>query len=339
MLGRKKILVSGVQPSGRLHIANYFGAIKQMVELANKKEYESYIFLADYHSMTSLQDKDERVKYTLEAAATYLACGLDKNKVNIFKQSDIPSVTELTWILNTVSPLPMLFLAHSFKDKERDKENEKKDVSLGLLDYPVLMASDILIYKADIVPAGKDQEQHLEITRELAGKYNRAYKTNTFNQPKIYSSKENSLILGIDGNKMSKSKNNTIPIFAEREELQKIIMSIKTDSLSPTDKKDPDTNNIYNIHKLFLNPEENTKLREKFINSDKTPYSYKEAKEELLETLVNYFREMKQKYDYYTQSSKGQKELLSILKKGAKKANKKASYTMKKVREETGLDF
>lgn len=336
---KKEVLVSGVQPSGQLHIANYFGAIKQMVDLVNTGKYEAYIFLADYHSMTTLSNKKERLKNTLESTATYLACGLDKRKVNIFKQSDVPSVTELTWIFDTITPLPMLFLAHSFKDKERDKENEQKEVNLGLLNYPVLMASDILIYDADIVPAGKDQEQHIEIAREIAGKYNRAYGVNTFKLPKIYSPKNVSLILGTDGNKMSKSKKNYIPIFAEEEEIRKIVMSIKTDSSAPNEKKNPDENNIYNIHKLFLGEKEDKQLREKFLNSEKVPYSYKEAKEDLLNTILIYFKDMKKKYDYYTTTILGKREIMSILKNGAKKANKKAEETMKKVRKEVGLDF
>lgn len=336
---KQKVLVSGVQTSGELHIGNYFGAIKQMVELVNSGKYESYIFLADYHSMTTLIDKKERNQKILETAATYLACGFDKKKVVIFKQSDVPVVTELSWILGTVTPLPMLFLSHAFKDKERDKENEKKDVNLGLLSYPVLMAADILLYDADIVPIGKDQEQHLEIAREIAGKYNRAYNTSTFKYPKGYSIKEAETIPGIDGNKMSKSKGNGIAMFASPEEIKKKVMSIKTDSKALNEKKNPDEVLIYKIHKLFLNEKEDKKLRERFLNSDKNPYSYKEAKEELLKTILEYFKEMKKKYDYYLNTPKGKKELTSVLKSGAKKANKKANQMMVKVKKETGLDF
>ncbi|MEA4910661.1 Tryptophan--tRNA ligase [bioreactor metagenome] len=335
----KKVLVSGVQTSGELHLGNYFGAIKQMVELVNSGNYEAYIFLADYHSMTTLLDKKERNQKILETAAAYLACGFDKKKVVIFKQSDVPLVTELTWILNTVTPLPMLFLSHAFKDKERDKENEKKDVNIGLLDYPVLMASDILLYNADIVPIGKDQEQHLEMTREIAGKYNRAYNVNTFKFPKGYSVKELEVVPGIDGKKMSKSKGNAIAMFASDDEIKKKVMSIKTDSKAPNEKKNPDEVLIYKIHKIFLNKKEDEKLREKFLNSDKNPYSYKEAKEDLLNTILSYFSEMKKKYHYYLNTPKGKKEMLSVLKSGAKKAHKKGEIMMRKVKKETGLDF
>lgn len=336
---KQKILVSGVQTSGQLHIGNYFGAIKQMVELVNSGNYEAYIFLADYHSMTTLVDKKERNQKILETAATYLASGFDKKKVVIFKQSDVPIVTELTWILNTVTPLPMLFLSHAFKDKERDKENQNKDVNLGLLDYPVLMAADILLYDADIVPIGKDQEQHLEMTREIAGKYNRAYGVNTFKSPKGYSVKELETIPGIDGEKMSKSKGNGIAMFGTLEDIKKRVMSIKTDSKAPDEKKNPDDILIYKIHKIFLNKKENLELREKFLNSDKKPYSYKEAKEDLLNTILSYFSEMRKNYNYYLNTAKGRKEMISILNSGAKKASKKANVMMSKVKKETGLDF
>lgn len=335
----KKVLVSGVQSSGQLHIGNYFGAIKQMVELGNSDEFEAYIFVADYHSMTTLFNKEERLKNIFETVATYLACGLDKKKVNIFKQSDVVMHTELAWILNTVTPIPMLFLAHAFKDKKEDNVEKMKEVNAGLFDYPVLMAADILMYGADLVPTGKDQEQHVEMTREIAGKYNRAYKTDTFKSPKSYVMKDVAVVPGIDGNKMAKSRGNQIPIFTDLSEVKKKIMSIKTDSKLPNDKKDPDENNIYKIHKLFLNESEDQKLREKFLNSDKNPYSYKEAKDELFETFVNYFIDMTKKYEYYTTTPKGKKEIMEVMKSGAKKANKKAEEVMKKVRKETGLDF
>ncbi|MDQ1281867.1 MAG: Tryptophan--tRNA ligase [Patescibacteria group bacterium] len=335
----KKILLSGVQSSGQLHIGNYFGAIKQMVDLVNTNEYESYIFLADYHSMTSLTNKEERLKNTFESVASYLACGLDKNKVNIFKQSDTPAVTELAWIFNTVTPVPMLFLAHAFKDKKENEIEKMKDINVGLFDYPVLMAADILLYNADIVPVGKDQEQHVEYAREIAGKYNRAYNTNTFRSPNSFIQKEVATVLGIDGTKMAKSKNNHICMFASEEEIKKKVMSITTDSKLPNEKKDLDENNIYKLHKLFLNTKEDEALKERFLNSTRVPYGYKEAKEDLLKTLLLYFKDMRKKYEYYTNTEKGRKEVMSVMKNGAKNANKKADEMMKKVRKETGLDF
>ena len=335
----KKVLVSGVQSSGQLHIGNYFGAVKQMVDLVNSGEYESYIFLADYHSMTSLTNREERLKNTFESVATYLACGMNQKKVSIFKQSDILSHTELAWILNTVTPIPMLFLSHAFKDKKESDVEKMKDVNAGLFNYPVLMAADILLYNADIVPVGKDQEQHVEMTREIAGKYNRAYKTNTFNSPKSFIQKEVATVPGIDGNKMAKSRGNHICMFATEDEIKKKVMSITTDSKLPNEKKNPNENNIYKIHKLFLNKEQDTALRNRFENSDVVAYGYKEAKEDLLKTLLTYFKDMRKKYDHYTNTPKGKKEVMAVMKDGAKKANKKAQERMKIVRKETGLDF
>lgn len=336
----KKVLVSGIKPTGILHLGNYFGAIKQMIDLVNSKNYESYIFLADYHSMTSLIDSKERINNSKKILAAYLAFGLNKNKVNIFKQSDIKNITELSWIFSTITPLSMLFLSHAYKDKiSNEKEIDFKNINAGLFNYPILMASDILIYNADIVPVGKDQEQHIEYTREIAKKYNNTYKTNTFKYPESFFIKNNELVTGIDGRKMSKSYNNTIPIFEDENIIKKLIMSIKTDSKTPSEKKDPDESIIFNIHKLFLNEEKTKELRDKFINSEKKPYSYKEAKEDLFDTILSYFKKEREKYNYFINTKKGERELLSIIKNGAKNANKRTEKTINTVRKETGLEF
>lgn len=331
----KKVLVSGVQSSGRLHIGNYFGALKQNVELGNSDEHDSYVFIADYHSMTTQKDAKQRSEDILDAACVYLACGLDPSKVKLFKQSDVPSHTELSWILSTVTPMPMLELAHAYKDKQ-GREEEKHLVNAGLFTYPVLMAADILMYNADIVPVGKDQEQHVEMTREIAGKYNRAY-GETFKMPKSFIKPEVSLVPGIDGNKMSKSKNNYIPIFGTEAEITKLIMSIVTDSARPEDAKNPDTNNIFNIHKLFLNEVECAELKSKYVEASTTsPFGYADAKKECAISVINYFLPMRTKYEYYKNNPE---EVKNILKSGAEKANLKAEEMMKKVRVDTGLDF
>lgn len=323
----KKVLVSGIQSSGKLHIGNYFGAIKQNVELGNSGEYESYIFIADYHSMTSLYNGKERSENTFDAACTYLACGLDPTKVALFKQSDVPSHTELAWVLNTVTPMPMLMLAHAFKDKEaRDA-----DINAGLFTYPVLMAADILMYNADIVPVGKDQEQHIEIAREIAGKFNRAYGVELFCQPQAYIKKEVATVPGIDGTKMSKSKNNHIPLFGTDEEIMKKVMSIVTDSARPEDPKNPDESAIYQIHKLFLNEEEDKALRARF---EQGGYGYKEAKENCGQAIISFVAPMRDKYNYYQEHKD---EVYSILEEGKNKALKKALTTMDSVRSVTGL--
>lgn len=323
---KKKVLVSGVQSSGKLHIGNYFGAIRQNIELGNSGEYDPYVFIADYHSMTSLTDPKARQANTFDAACVYLACGLDPEKITFFKQSDVPEHTELSWILNTVTPMPMLMLGHSVKDNEV----KNKDINAGLFTYPVLMAADILMYNADVVPVGKDQEQHLEITREIAGKYNRAYEK-LFNSPKAYTLENVATVPGIDGRKMSKSYDNHIPLFGTPEEIKKRVMSIVTDSAKPEDKKNPKDNIIFQIHKLFLNIGEEELLKEKFKNGG---YGYKEAKEDLLKTILAFTEPMRQRYEYYVSNPQ---EVEVILQRGAIKAREKAHETMKIVRKQTGL--
>ena len=326
-MNNKKVLVSGVQSSGRLHIGNYFGAIRQNVLLGNSGEYESYVFIADYHSMTSLTNKDERIQNTFDAACVYLACGLDPQKVVFFKQSDVPAHAELAWVLNNVTPMSMLELAHSYKDKIASGVL----TNTGLFTYPVLMAADILIYNAEVVPVGRDQAQHLEMTREIAGKYNRTY-GETFKMSQAYIKEDVQTVPGIDGTKMSKSKGNDIPLFGTPEEIKKKVMSIVTDSARPEDKKNPDENNIYKIHKLFLNETEDTLLRAKFENGG---YGYKEAKEECLEAILAFTEPMRERYEYYVSN---QEEVWEILKAGGLKAREKAETMIKKVRKDSGLD-
>jgi len=322
----KKILVSGIQSSGRLHIGNYFGAMKQNIDLSNSGEYESYIFIADYHSMTTLTKKDERMKSSFDIACTYLALGLDPSKVTLFKQSDVPAHTELAWILNTVTPMPMLMLAHAFKDKEA----KNADINTGLFTYPVLMSADILMYNADVVPVGKDQEQHIEITREIAGKFNRTY-GEFFRMPQAYVVKGVETVPGTDGTKMSKSKGNVIPLFGTDEELKKAVMGIVTDSARPEDTKNPDENTIYKIHKLFLTEEEDVKLRSRF---EEGGYGYKDAKEACLQSILTFISPMREKYTHYQDNPD---EVYSILAEGKVKANKRAQEMMEKVRGLTGF--
>lgn len=322
----KKVLVSGIQSSGKLHIGNYFGAIKQNIELGNSGEYDSYIFIADYHSMTSLTDAKERTANTFDAACTYLACGLDPSKVALFVQSSVKAHTELAWVLNTVTPMPMLHLAHAFKDSEA----KNKDVNVGLFTYPVLMAADILMYNADIVPVGKDQEQHIEIAREIAGKFNRAYEE-VFTMPQAYIVKDLATVPGIDGTKMSKSKNNHIPLFGTDEEIAKRVMSIVTDSARPEDTKNPDENAIYQIHKLFLSKDGDAELRAKFENGG---YGYKDAKESCAQAIISFVTPLREKYNYYQSNPS---EVNAILEEGAQKAHAKSDTIMSQVRAITGL--
>ena len=341
----KKVLVSGVQSSGTLHIGNYFGAIKQNVDLANSGDYESYIFIADYHSMTTLTDSEARRASIFDTACVYLACGLDVSKANLFKQSDVPQHTELSWILSTVTPMSMLNLATSYKDKKNEIDNA------GLFTYPVLMAADILMYNADMVPVGSDQKQHVEMTREIAGKYNRTYAKNekenselsnlnedsfSFKMPQAFIKDDVAIVPGLDGTKMSKSKGNVIPLFASDEVLKKAVFEIVTDSARPEDKKISEENNIYKIHSLFLNETEKEILKNKFENaSAEHPYGYKQAKDELLESIIKYTSNMREKYNYYQNN---QSEVYAILQAGAAQARLIAEQNIKTIRKQVGLD-
>lgn len=323
----KKILVSGVKPTGRLSFANYFGAMKQNINLTNSGEYENYIFLADYHALTTVRNGEELRNQTLEAAASYIACGLDVSKAILFKQSDVPEVTELTWVFNNLVTMPYMMRAHAFKDHEA----KDKEVNVGLFDYPVLMASDILMYGADIVPVGADQKQHIEYARDIAGFYNRAYDVEYFKLPKEFIVESVATIPGIDGQKMSKGYNNHIELFCSDEDLKKRVMSIVTDSATPEEKKNPDTNNIYNIHKHFLDEDENAVLRGKFENGG---YGYKQAKEDLLITIMKWREGKKEVFDDLVAHPE---KVMAILKEGGVQAKNKAEETMRDVRRQVGL--
>lgn len=325
----KKVLVSGIKPTGRLHFGNYFGAMKQNIDLPNSGEYESYVFLADYHALTTVKDGELLCAQTIEAAASYIACGLDISKANLFKQSDVRDVTELTWVFNNLVSMPFMMRAHAFKDSEA----KDKEVNVGLFDYPVLMAADILIYGADIVPVGADQKQHVEYARDIAGYYNRAYNNEQFNLPKDYILESIGTVPGIDGFKMSKSKNNHIELFCSDEDLKKRVMSIVTDSAAPEEKKDPDTNNVYNIHKLFLTKEEDATLRAKFTDGG---YGYKQAKDELLATIMKW---REGKIEIYNDLIAHPEKIKVILEEGSKVARAKAESTMEVVRKTVGLAF
>jgi tryptophanyl-tRNA synthetase len=319
----KKKLVSGIKPTGTLHLGNYFGALKQFVDLQD--EYDSNIFIADFHALTSIQDKDVLEKNIINIATDYLAAGIDPRKVNLFKQSDIPEVTQASWIFNCITTMPFLMRAHSFKDAEA----KDKEINVGVFDYPVLMAADILLPGADVVPVGKDQKQHIEITRDIAEKFNRLY-GKTFKLPKPIILERTESVPGIDGQKMSKSYGNIIPLFATDEEIEKSVMSIKTDSKSPDETKDPDEVIIYQIHKLLITKEEDFELRKKYEDG----IGYKEAKDLLIEDLKGFIKPMRDKREFWRNNPKKVKR---ILKKGAKKAHKDVITKMEEVREKVGM--
>ncbi len=322
----KKRLLSGIQPSGVIHIGNYFGAIKQFVDLQDN--YESFIFIADFHAITTIHNKDILSKNTLDVALDYLACGLDPKKICLFKQSDLPEVTELAWYFNCITTMPYLERATAYKDAGM----KAKEVNVGLFDYPVLMAADILIQGADVVPTGADQKQHVEYARDIATKFNNAF-GETFKLPEPLILKEVAIVPGVDGRKMSKSYGNTIPLFGTDEEIKKAVMSIVTDSKAPADKKNPDECNIFAIHKLFLKGEELDALRKRY---EEGGLGYKEAKDMLYEEITTFIKPMREKREYY---EKNLDEVKNILKEGALKAKENIKDKMGLIRNNVGVSI
>jgi tryptophanyl-tRNA synthetase len=320
--GKKRIL-SGVQPSGKLHLGNYFGAIKQHIALQD--EAECFYFIADYHALTTIQDPAELRENVRDVALAYLALGLDPDKAVFFRQSDVPEVTELTWILSTVTNMGLLERAVSYKEKiEKGIE-----ASVGLFTYPMLMASDILIYRSHLVPVGKDQVQHIEMTQDIAGRFNRAY-GNVFPIPNYRLDKE-SKVPGTDGQKMSKSYGNTIEIFAEGKPLFKTIRDLKTDSTPVAEPKDPDKSNLFALYSLFATEEEKAALAARYRAGG---MGYSVAKDLLYEKIESTFAPARQRRKELAQDPA---YVENILRKGALRARAEAQQTLGLVREAVGM--
>lgn len=322
----KKRLLSGIQPSGIMHLGNYFGAIKQFVDLQN--DYDSFVFIADLHAITTIQNKEKLSKNILDIALDYLACGLDPEKVCLFKQSDVAEVAELAWYFNCITTMSYLERATAYKDANL----KVKEVNVGLFDYPILMAADILIYDSQVVPVGQDQKQHVEYARDTAQKFNNIF-GETFVIPEPLIMKEVAVVPGIDGKKMSKSYNNTIPLFGIDEEIKKAVMKIVTDSKGTDEPKNPDTCNIFALHKLFLNKDELENLRDKYM---KGGLSYKESKEMLLTEILNLIKPMREKREMY---AKDLDKVREILNNGAKKAKTEALKKMNIIRNNVGVNI
>lgn len=319
-------ILTGIQSSGDIHLGNIMGAIIPGVALSQKTENESYFFIADLHSLTSLKDGEARRKNVHTVAAAWLAFGFDMDKNTFYRQSDLPEVCELTWYLNCFTPFPMLANAHSFKDKSENLA----DVNAGLFDYPVLMASDILLYDADIVPVGKDQKQHLEITRDIAEKFNRQY-GETFVVPEVSIDEKVMTIPGTDGRKMSKSYNNYINIFLPDKKLRKQIMGIVTDSKEMEEPKDPETCNVFTLYKLLATEDQCNSLAAKYRAGN---FGYGHAKQELFELIVEKFATERAKFNEYISNP----EMIEAeLKKGAEKARKVSTEVLAKVRKSLGF--
>lgn len=312
----KKRLISGVKPTGKVHIGNYFGAMKQFVDLQD--QYQSNIFIANFHAMTSINNKEELEKNTLDLALDYLAIGIDPEKTNLYKQSDVPAVTELAWIFDTLITMPFLMRAHAFKDSEA----KNKEINVGVFNYPVLMAADILILDADIVPVGRDQKQHIEYTRDIAEKFNNLYSENFFKLPKELILETTEIVPGIDGQKMSKSYGNQIPLFTTDDELQELVMKIKTDSEGDVPK------NVYAIHKLIKDQE----YLDKIYSENKG--KYKNLKEILLADIIAFVTPFRNKR---TELEKNPEYVKSVLENSAKNVQEIANKKMEEVRKIVGL--
>ena len=317
-------ILSGIQPSGALHIGNYFGMMRPAIAL--QAEGEAFYFIADYHALTSLRDPAALRENSRRVALDFLACGLDPERAALFRQSDVPQVTELAWILSTLAPMGLLERAHSYKDKLA----RGMSPTVGLFSYPVLMAADILIYDSDIVPVGKDQKQHIEITRDLAVKINETY-GGVFKLPEPRIQPQTEVVPGIDGQKMSKSYGNNIDIFGDENETRKRVMSIVTDSTPVEAPKDAARSTIFQLYSLFASKEEISVMRERFR---KGGTGYGEFKKELFEKLWEYFAPMRKRRE---QILSDKSYIDNVLARGAERANAIANQVMQRVRQGVGL--
>ena len=319
-------ILTGIQSTGRPHLGNILGAIKPGIELSKDPKNEALFFIADLHSLTTIKDADERMQNTLATAAAWLAFGFDTDKNIFYRQSQIPEVCELTWYLNCYTPFPMLANAHSFKDKS----DRLSDVNAGLFTYPVLMAADILMYDANYVPVGKDQQQHLEITRDIAQSFNTKY-GETFVIPEARIDKTVMTIPGTDGNKMSKSYNNTIDIFLPEKQLRKKIMSIVTDSTPLEEPKNPDTCNVFALYKLLASDDEVTQMRKNYEGGN---YGYGHAKQALFELVISQMKEERSTFDRYMENTP---ELVKKLEEGEEKAREIGRDVLGRVKAKIGF--
>jgi len=322
---KQKTILSGIQPSGKLHIGNYFGAMRQHIRM--QEEGDAFYFLANYHSLTSISDGKQLEEFTLDVVLDYLALGLDPEKCTFFAQSDVPQTTELAWILGTVTPVSLMEKGVSYKDKVA----QGLSPNIGLFTYPILQAADILIYHSDLVPVGEDQKQNIEICRDLAAKLNHAYDEDLLVIPEEYIVKSVAIVPGVDGRKMSKSYGNTIGIFDEGKALKKKVMSIQTDSTPLEDPKDPGTCNVFALIKLFADKEKQNEIAEKYKNGG---YGYGHAKKELLGLINDYFAEAREQRK---ELAKKPDYVRDVLREGGKKARERAETVMEPVRSATGL--
>lgn len=318
-------ILTGIQSTGVPHLGNILGAIIPAIEMAQNPDNESFLFIADMHSLTQIKNGEALRNNTYATAATWLAFGLDIEKTVFYRQSDVPQVTELAWYLSCFFPYQRLTLAHSFKDKA----DRLEDVNAGLFTYPMLMAADILLYDADIVPVGKDQSQHLEMTRDVASRFHAQF-GETFVLPDTKLQESTMYVPGTDGEKMSKSKGNTINLFQPDKKLRKQLMGIVTDSTPMEDSKDPTHDNVFALYKLLASQEEIEEMSANYLAGN---YGYGHAKQALYEVIIKKFEEPREKFDYYMNNLN---EVDDALAKGAEKAQKVADEVLKRVRDKVG---
>ncbi|SIS99251.1 tryptophan--tRNA ligase [Neptunomonas antarctica] len=330
----KKTVLTGITTTGTPHIGNYLGAIKPAIEASENAHYDSYFFLADYHALIKCHDPARIARSSQEIAATWLALGLDTDKATFYRQTDIPEITELTWILTCMTSKGLMNRSHAYKasvDANREANNEDLDdgVTMGLFGYPILMAADILMFNADIIPVGKDQIQHIEMARDIAGRFNHTYES-LFTLPNAQVDESSQLIPGLDGRKMSKSYDNTIPLFCSTDELRKLINQIVTDTRQPGEPKDPETSTLFQLYSSFSSAQGTDQMRQKYLEG----IAWSDAKHELFESLNEQLSEPRARYNELM-NDLGTVE--AVLQKGAHKAREKSAPFMEKIRIAAGI--
>lgn len=328
----KERILTGIKPTGYAHIGNYFGAIKPAIELSKEEKFDCFYFIADYHALTTLKTREEMKEYTYNIACTWLACGLDPEKVVFYKQSDIPEVFELNWILSNVTAKGLMNRAHAYKacveKNETAGEDRDAGVNMGLYNYPILMAADILLFDANYVPVGLDQKQHIEIARDIANNFNNKY-GQTLVEPDGYIQEDFCTLVGLDGRKMSKSYGNTIQLFTSEDVLRKTINRVVTDCRLPGEPKDLDCT-VYKLYKLFASAEQTEQFGKKLLEG----LGWGDAKKELFEVVDKFIKPMREKYFYFMEHKD---EVDKILASGAEKARYVARKTLSKVRKRIGV--
>ena len=331
---KKKVSLTGIKPTGMPHLGNFVGSIRPALELA--KDFDARYFIADYHALNQIKDPVKLKDMTFEVAAAWLACGLDPNKVLFYRQSDVPETFELAIALMAFTPKGLMNRAHAYKaivQKNEEEGNTLDDgVNIGLFTYPILMAADILLFDADVVPVGKDQLQHIEMANDIAQSLNFNYKTDILKLPKPYTHEEAGVIVGLDGRKMSKSYNNEISLFLPEKKLRKTIMKIVTNSQTIEEVKDPDTCNVFSLYKVFASPQQQAELRKKYLAGG---MGWGEAKQALFEAINDQLKEPREKYFERLQN---RDFVDSILKEGAEKARDIASQTINRLRNAIGIN-